>query len=224
MHKCLLILILAICPVTCAANFLSFTFDTDLQGWMGSDSGAPASPVWQEVGGNPGGYYSLSDTYFSEGTNSGVAQAWTHVDAGSLTLLSWLSLDVRVSNPINAAGYSLTAYLTGYDPATGAFAWSSGTLPTPTSGWQTISAPLNAFGCVANQGNCGSFSEINSLWIDLTFSGQDNSSPASVSLDLDNVTLTTNTPEPSLTAIVGAVLIAFGTLLSGKRPQQTEAN
>jgi hypothetical protein len=41
-------------------------------------------------------------------------------------------------------------------------------------------------------------------------------SPASVSLSVDDIKLKTNTPEPSLTGVVGAVLIAFGILLSGK--------
>jgi len=62
-----------------------------------------------------------------------------------------------------------------------------------------------------------SLSAITGLWIDLAFSGQNNNSPASVSLDLDNVTLATNTPEPSLIGMIGAGLSALGILFSGKR-------
>ncbi len=209
MQKTLLALFLAVSSIGHAANIFSFTFDNDLQGWGGSRSGAPATPAWQSSNGNPGGYYSLSDNFFSGGTNSGTAQASTAISLAGATPASVLSLDVRVSDLVNISSYNLTAYLTGYDTHTGAFAWTSSTFASPLSVWQTLSVPITTLSCSPAPGSCGAFSEVTGLWIDLAFSGLNNNNPASISLDLDNVILATNTPEPAIAGLIGAGLIAM---------------
>jgi len=213
MHRTLLLSLLLASSLAQAATVFSFGFDSGLQGWTGATSGTPLNPVWQASGGNPGGYYTVYDNTFREGTNYGVIQASTVLsNLPAYVPTSTLSFDVRASNPFNITGLSLAAIWSGRDSQTGQFSFSSYISTEPNAVWQTITIPLSSFTCdQSSTFPCASWSEIANLNIDLTYSGLTGNAPASVSLDLDNVTLTSGIPEPSGAplSLLGIAVMSF---------------
>ncbi len=218
----LLFSLLLISSLAQAASVFSFGFDSGLQGWTGATSGTPLNPVWQPSGGNPGGFYSLYDNAFLEGTSYGVIQASTAVHALPANVLTdTLYFDVRASNPFNINDYRLNATWTGFDSQSGQFSFSSNVSTKPNATWQTIPLPMSSFACdQSSLFPCVSWSEVANLSLELIFSGATGNAPASIRLDLDNVNLTSSTPEPS-TAALGLFGVASFTFVAWRRNRST---